>query len=106
MTKADEIRKERDELKHQYGAAYERLNEILFFEDPIGINFEHNTDEYEPEVGTILHRLGDSRSVDDVARIVNEEFVKWFDSSIAGPPEKYQVIAERVWDEVIPLLKK
>jgi hypothetical protein len=30
-------------------------------------------------VGTIIPRLGDCRSVDDVRRIVHEEFVKWFD---------------------------
>lgn len=91
-------------MKRRYGVAYRRLNDILFSEDPIGINFKENTDEYEPEVGTILPRLRDCRSKDDVERIVHEEFVRWFDVLTAGPRAKYQQIAQRVWDEVMPQL--
>lgn len=105
MANAEEIRQKRAELKRAYGTAYARLSVILFREDPIGINFEENTDEYEPEVGTILPRLRDTRSVDDVRQIVHEEFVKWFDASTTGPSEKYQVIAQRVWEEIVPLLR-
>jgi hypothetical protein len=79
MTDDDEIRRRRTELRERYRVAYDGLSKILFTEDPVGINFEENTDEYEPEVGTIIPRLGDCRSVDDVRRIVHEEFVKWFD---------------------------
>ena len=103
---ASEIRRERDELKRRYRVAYQRLNDILFSEDPIGINFKENTDEYEPEVGTILPRLRDCRSKDDVERVVHEEFVRWFDVQTAGPRAKYQKIAQRVWDEVMPHLPK
>lgn len=102
MTEADEIRRKREELRRRYGLAYDRLSNILFTEDPIRINFGEKTDEYEPEVGTILPRLRDCRSADDVRRVVHEEFVRWFDASTAGPTENYQTIAMRVWDEVIP----
>jgi hypothetical protein len=105
MANAEEIRQKRAELKRAYGAAYARLSEILLREDPIGINFEENTDEYEPEVGTILPRLGDARSVDDVRTIVHEEFVEWFDAATSGPLEKYEVVAQRVWEEIVPLLR-
>jgi hypothetical protein len=105
MTNADEIRKRREELRRRYGVAYERLSNILFTEDPVRINFEVNTDEYEIEVETILPRLHDCQSADDVAKVVHEELVKWFDASTAGPLEKYQTIAMRVWDEVVPGLK-
>jgi hypothetical protein len=53
-------------------------------------------------VDTILPRLRDCRSADDVRRIVHEEFVKWFDVVTAGPPEKYQTVAKRIWEEVVP----
>ena len=56
MTEAEEVRRRRDELRHQYGVAYQLVSEILLTGDPIGINFEDNTDEYEPEVGMILPR--------------------------------------------------
>lgn len=97
--------KKQVELQHVHGAAFTRLNDILFHEDPIRINFEVNPDEYEPEVETILPRLCSASSVEDVRKVVHEEFVKWFTVSLAGPPEKYQVISERVWNEVLPLLR-
>lgn len=106
VTEEDGSRQRRTELKHAYGAAYTMLSDILFSEDPLRINFRDNTDEYEPEVNTILPRLGSSQSVEDVRRIVHEEFVKWFELSMAGPEEKYQVIAERTCAEVVPLLPK
>ncbi len=102
MTEAEQNRRRRAELRHRYGAAYELVSDILFTEDPVGINFEENTDEYEPEVCTILPRLGSCRSADDVTRVVHEEFVKWFDASTAGPTERYNAVAKRIWEEVIP----
>ncbi len=102
MSASDDVRKRRDQLRHQYEIAYERLSSILFSEDPVGVKFEDNTDEYEPEAGTILPRLRDCRSVHDVRRVVHEEFVGWFDAATAGPPEKYQAVAERIWSEVVP----
>lgn len=105
MANAEEIRQKRAELRREYGAAYARLSEILFREDPIGINFEENTDEYEPEVGTLLPRLRDAGSVADIRKIVHEEFMKRFDAATRGSPEKYQVVAQRLWDEIVPLLR-
>jgi hypothetical protein len=102
MTDAEQTLRRHKELRERYAVAYDRLSKILFTEDPVGINFEENTDEYEPEVGTILPRLGHCRSVDAVRRIVHEEFVKWFDVVTAGPPEKYQTVARRIWEEVVP----
>jgi hypothetical protein len=48
---------EREQLKKQYGSLYDTASGLLFESDPIGINFEDNTDEYEPEAATILPRL-------------------------------------------------
>jgi hypothetical protein len=106
MTNAEQIRRRREELKQMYGVAYQQVSDILFTEDPLAINLEENTDEYEPEVGTILPRLRDCRSAEDVRRIVHEEFVRWFDVVTAGPPEKYQAVAKRIWEEVVPGLTR
>jgi len=38
-----------------------------------------------------------------VRKVVHEEFVKWF--STDNPPESFQVVAERVWKEVVPLMR-
>lgn len=104
MSNSEEIRKERERLKQKYSGAFSRLSQVLFTEDPIGINFGDNTDEYEPEVGTILSRLSHCRSTDEIQKVVHEEFVKWFDSEIAGPFERYETVAKRIYDEVLPTL--
>ena len=106
MTEADDIRRSEEEMRRLYSVAFERLSSILLIEDPVGINLVENIDEYAPEVGTILPRLRDCRSEDDVRRVVHEEFAKWFGTSTAGPTEKYQAVAKRVWQEVVPVLTK
>ena len=94
----DEIRAERKRLKEEYRELFDEVNKLIFSDDPIGINFEDNTDEYEPEVGTILPLLRNCESSDDVRRIVHQEFVNWFDASIAGPEERYTKVATEIWD--------
>src|SRR4051794_16311052 len=73
---------DRDRLKRRFGGLYQEVFGILQRHDPIHIALYSN-DEYEPEVDTILLRLGQARSEDEVRRIVWEEFVWWF--SWAGP---------------------
>jgi hypothetical protein len=98
MTKTrDEILEERRRLKAQYGALFDSMAALLYRHDPIGINFDDNKDEYEPEAGTILPRLNSCHSVEDVLQVVHEEFARWFDRSTAGPPEHYEKIASEVW---------
>jgi hypothetical protein len=65
-----------------------------FYDDPIGLNFETNTDEYRPEAQSIVIRLPEATSRDEVRRIVHEEFVRWFDPQTAGPVERYGTRAE------------
>lgn len=95
---SDTIRRERQQLRAQYGALFDRVARLLFDVDPIGINFGDNTDEYEPEVGTILPRLVDARSSTDVLTIVHEEFCRWFEPEDVGPMRDYQPIASAIWE--------
>lgn len=71
-------------LRAQYGAFFEEAASIFFEIDPMHINDDVNTDEYWPEVGTILPRLCSCNSVDDVRRTIHEEFLRWFGDD-AGP---------------------
>ena len=88
---------ERRRLKVEYGKLFESVSSLLSRHDPVGINFETNTDEYDPEVGTILPRLRTCKTAADVRQVVHEEFVRWFDRDIAGPKELYSKIAEEIW---------
>jgi len=93
----DIIRRERAALRQRYGDLFDVVARILFDADPIDINYETNTDEYEPEVGTILPRLIEASTVEDVSRIVHEEFVHWFGADEADAVKNYQSVATRIW---------
>jgi hypothetical protein len=91
------LRAEREELRKQYRELFDTVSEILFRRDPIGINFETNTDEYEAEVGTVLPRLRTCESRADVRRVVHDEFVRWFGADTCGAEDRYEAIATEIW---------
>ena len=92
----DQILARRNLVKKEYGQIFDTVSAILFRHDPIGINFEDNTDEYEPEVETILPRLRDCGSSDEALNVIHQEFQKWFNGG-AGPRKKYTQISEEIW---------
>lgn len=73
------------------------VSRILFEADPIGINFESNTDEYDAEAETIVIALSRARTADDVRALTYETFVQWFDSDTAGPIERYRAVSAQIW---------
>jgi hypothetical protein len=74
MCTKEQIDAEYRRLRAEYGALFDEVTAIFFRHDPIGINFEYNTDEYEPEARTILPRLRTCHSAEDVLAVVHEEF--------------------------------
>ena len=74
-------------LKRNYGKLFDAISKVLFEQDPVGISFVDNTDEYDPETGTIIPRLKSARSAEDVQSIVYEEFCRWFGAETTGPKE-------------------
>ena len=78
---------------------YEELVQILYRHDPIGLaRLGAPSDEYEPEVGTIIPRLTSAECAEDVTRIVYEEFGRWFGAeSTTRPQTAYSPIGEEVW---------
>jgi hypothetical protein len=74
-----------------------RLEGLLFEHDPIGINFESNTDEYRAEAETITLRLPEARTEAELLRVIHEEFLRWFGESTAGPVARYEGIASEIW---------
>lgn len=88
-----------------YAEAFRITVEILFEADLVGINFETNADEYQPEARTILPRLSGCRSAEHIAEVVRSEFERWFGLNCVGTAERRLAAARRIWDEVIPLLR-
>src|SRR4051812_22092488 len=93
----EEIDAETRRLRTEYGVLFDDVAAVFFRHDPIGINFEDNPDEYEPEARTILPRLRTCHSSEDVLTVVHEEFQRWFEPDTAGARERYSVIADEVW---------
>jgi hypothetical protein len=91
-------RAQREALKQQYRDLFEAVSSALREADPISlIAMGCPSDEYEPEVGTILPRLREAQNANDVQRILHEEFVKWFGEDNAGPLEIYHSASIAVW---------
>src|SRR3954471_2302744 len=70
---------------------------ILFERDPIGVNYEENTDEYRSEAQCIVIRLAAAQNEADVSAIVYDEFAHWFGITSAGPRSRYDEISRRIW---------
>jgi hypothetical protein len=86
-----------DEARRMYGTLFDGVSAILFRHDPVGINFDSNTDEYDPEARTILPRLWSCASEEDALRTIHEEFQRWFDADTAGPASRYKEAATEIW---------
>jgi len=97
-TEREKIVLERAELRRKYGALFDEISAALFEADPMGINFVNNTDEYDPEVGTIIPRLAQANTAKDVEVIIHEEFCQWFGLDKSTPKEHLQPVAEKIWD--------
>ena len=80
-------------------AAVERaINEA----DPIALlDIGAPTDEYAPEIGTILPRIANAERPDDVTDVLHEEFLRWFREGTAGPRQAYEAAAHRIWDALL-----
>jgi hypothetical protein len=88
---------DRAAVRAAYSELFERISQILFRHDPIGINFDTNRDEYDAEAGTIIPRLRGATTRDAVQYVVHQEFVRWFSLEEAGPPIRYAEIATDIW---------
>jgi hypothetical protein len=93
----EEILEARRRARVTYGELFDATAALLFQHDPIGINFDNNTGEYQPEAETILPRLSSCQSSDEALNVVHEEFVRWFGADTAGPRERYEQVASELW---------
>ncbi len=89
-------------LRLRYLNLHRGLSELLYRHDPISLAAAGAPkDEYESEVGTIIPRLKDATSVDDIRRIVHQEFSHWFGEDTAGPESAYTGIAHEIWEKFL-----
>jgi len=77
-------------------AAVERaINEA----DPIGLLAGGApSDEYAPEIGTIIPLLTNAHRPDDVTGVLHGEFLRSFGEGTAGPRQANQAPTRQIWD--------
>ena len=73
----EQRRAARKRYQAQYRVLYDQLLEILFQLDPIGVH-QDNAEKFVPEAISILTRLRDARTADDVEQIILEELRRWY----------------------------
>jgi hypothetical protein len=93
--RAQQALKQLPAVKAEFGPLFAEVSAILFHHDPMHVNAGFNSDEYNPEVGTILPRLKACRSAQDVQKVVYEECARWF--GIPGKQEKYRQPSQEIW---------
>jgi hypothetical protein len=86
-------------LKQRYPELVAELTRIFAEDDPMGLMDDDgmNAIEYDGEIGTILPRLGDCESSEDVQAVIAEEFSRWFNGG-GKFPQHFRATAERVWE--------
>ena len=83
-------------IKIKYPNKFIELRDIINSHDPIGlIKSGAPTDEYEPEVKTIIVQLDDKQNGNEVLDLIYKEFEKWFGD--AGNKENYIELAEDIF---------
>ena len=93
----EEELKKRTILENKNPIFFRKVVKILLKHDPMGIDYEVNPDEYEPEAGTLIPRLIDCSSYIDARKIIHEEFVRWFYDD-TGTETEYTGVAKEIWD--------
>ena len=93
----DEAAEKRKILKKRSPELFQQVAAILFKHDPMAIDYEVNTDEYEPEAGTIIPKLADCSSYMDARKMIHEEFLRWFYDDV-GDEDEYTEIAKEIWE--------
>lgn len=97
VAKVNRDRTAREAVQQQSPQLFAKVAEAMFRHDPIGINFETNTDEYDPEAGTVIPRLEDCSSPEDVVTVLHEEFSTWFGPDSAGHRDRYTKLGAEIW---------
>ena len=93
---ASRVQGRRRDARVRYKLLFDQAVALFFRIDPVGINFDVNTDEYEPEVATVLPRLLAADSEKAVRTILSEEFNHWFGLDRARG-DRLDALAEELW---------
>lgn len=86
--------------KYIYTSAFLELKDIVNEVDPIGlISIYCPDDEYDPEVNNILKLIPNSETLPQLADMIHNVFIKWFDAEMAKDYAMFERIAVLIWNK-------
>lgn len=89
-------------MKARYKSLVAAVARAIDDADPIGLlEGGAPADEYGPEIGTIVPRVVNAQSVEEVTTVLHEEFVRWFGNDTAGPRQAYEAPARQIWPALL-----
>ena len=97
IASVNNARAARKRVQAQDPCFFAAVSSAMFQHDLIGINFTDNTDEYDAEAGTVIPRLSTCLNAEDVARVLREEFQKWFGIETVIEVSAYYALANDIW---------
>lgn len=90
------------EALRRYHALVAAVKAALDSADPIGLlEMGAPSDEYDPEVGSIVPRVAKATDAAEVHQIIHSEFGRWFGDDTAGPFATYEAPAREIWQAVL-----
>ena len=66
---------------------------------------ERAINDAAPEIGTIVPRVVNAQSVEEVTTVLHEEFLRWFGDDTAGPRHAYEAPAGKIWKALLEFRK-
>lgn len=88
-----------DDEKEEMKPLVQEVSSILFECDPMCLDFETNTDEYDFVADTVVLLLKDKETVDDVIEAVISSIKCWFSRDLSNykTNDKFISMSQRIW---------
>jgi hypothetical protein len=83
--------------REEYGELFDKVSVILFEQDPAGLDYETNIDEYETEARMIIPLIKQANDVNHLATLLRNVFVQQFEGTDVDW-NVYLQIAAKVWE--------
>ncbi len=91
-------RERQGRVREEYGTLFTDIARILYEHDFLGLATAGcPEDEYVLEAGTIIPRLHEANTRDELTRIIEEEFTRWFNLKSPGRDEWFAEVAQDIW---------
>jgi hypothetical protein len=97
MPPETEDRQQHRMLQKEYGNFYRAVSDIVFRHNPMELDGNHNTGDYDPEVDVLLSRIREAENLSALQELLFEVFLADFGEENCGSRERYDVAASEIW---------